>query len=413
MSTYNDASLIYYPSGYKAGTAYSLKPTDGSGDLTFTRASTATRVNESGLIEEVAANVPRLDNSQGGCSTLLLEPQRTNLALRSEEFDSASWAKVNSSVTANTTISPDGTLNADSIINNVGNNQFARIRQIPSVIIGQTYVYSCFFKRGSTNYGIIALFDGANFSAFFDLNNGTIENVSSGITTTIENFQDEWYKCSIIRTVATSSVQFLLSMSTNSSLNTSNLNDFVYIWGAQVEEGSYATSYIPTTTTSVTKTQDSAAKTGISSLIGQTEGTLYAEVYFPALTFGQSAYVSLTSGSFLNAVLIGKEPGSPDKYGFYIIASGTTIFVNTSNNLQNNFVKMAIAYKSGDWAAYLNGTLVASGTSTFTFNSPLSVLGLGPNDAATSITSEPSNVREVMTFPTRKSNAELATLTTL
>jgi hypothetical protein len=120
-------------------------------------------------------------------------------------------------------------------VNNVGNNQFARIRQIPSVIIGQTYVYSCFFKRGSTNYGIVSIFDGANFSAYFDLNNGTIENISSGITATIENYQDEWYKCSIIRTVTTISVQFLLSMSTNSSLNTSNLDDFVYVWGAQLE----------------------------------------------------------------------------------------------------------------------------------------------------------------------------------
>lgn len=82
MSTYDDASLIYYPSGYKAGTAYSLKPTDGSGDLTFTRASTATRVNAAGLIESVATGVPRIDYTGGGCGKLLLEPQRTNVVLQ-------------------------------------------------------------------------------------------------------------------------------------------------------------------------------------------------------------------------------------------------------------------------------------------------------------------------------------------
>ena len=82
MSTYDDASLIYYPSGVKAGTAYSLKPTDGSGDLTFTRASTATRVNSAGLIESVATGVPRIDYTSG-CGKLLLEPQRTNLVFPS------------------------------------------------------------------------------------------------------------------------------------------------------------------------------------------------------------------------------------------------------------------------------------------------------------------------------------------
>ena len=82
MSTYTDASLIYYPSGVKAGKAYSLKPTDGSGDLTFTRASTATRVNSAGLIESVATGVPRIDYTSG-CGKLLLEPQRTNLVFPS------------------------------------------------------------------------------------------------------------------------------------------------------------------------------------------------------------------------------------------------------------------------------------------------------------------------------------------
>jgi len=404
MSIYTDASLIYYPSGYKASKAYSLKPTDGSGDLTFTRASTATRVNESGLIEEVAANVPRLDNSQGGCSTLLLEPQRTNLALRSEEFDSASWAKVNSLVTANTTISPDGTLTADSIINNVGNNQFARIRQIPSVTIGQTYVYSCFLKRGSTNYGIIALYDGANFNAFFDLNNGTIENVSSGITTTIENFQDDWYKCSIIRTVTTISVQFVLSMSTNSSLNTSNLNDFVYIWGADLQLGSYPTSYIPTTTTAVTRVADSVSKTGISSLIGQTEGTLYYEGIVSA-----NAEVCNLNRSNTNAVFIYTR--STGEIAVYVYADGTGINLISAVQSSSRF-KCAIAYKSNSIAFYINGNLIAENTTaTFTPNITLDRFDIGYGGYVASTNAQTLN--QALIFKTRLSNAQLASLTTL
>ena len=115
MSNYTDASLIYYPSGYKAGEAYSLKPTDGSGDLTFTRASTATRVNESGLIESVATGVPRIDFTGGGCGKLLLEPQRTNLLLYSELFNNAYWSSFGITITPNSTTSPDGTLNAQKL----------------------------------------------------------------------------------------------------------------------------------------------------------------------------------------------------------------------------------------------------------------------------------------------------------
>jgi len=408
MSTYNDASLIYYPSGYKAGTAYSLKPTDGSGDLTFTRASTATRVNESGLIEEVAANVPRLDNSQGGCSTLLLEPQRTNLALRSEEFDSASWAKVNSSVTANTTISPDGTLNADSIINNVGNNQFARIRQIPSVIIGQTYVYSCFFKRGSTNYGIIALFDGANFSAFFDLNNGTIENVSSGITTTIENFQDEWYKCSIIRTVATSSVQFLLSMSTNSSLNTSNLNDFVYIWGAQVELGSYPTSYIPTSGTAVTRVADNYVVNNVytNGLITASGGTWFVHIIDNTIkrrgTGGKGIALSNTStaAATTNGFKIANASGTPNRLYISRILSGSSVdYLTTTDTL-----KIGVTWNGTTANVWVNGVKVINSTS-FTFT------------AMDYLTAQNGDVQKIiqsqMLFPTPLSDSDIIALTTI
>jgi type 1 fimbria pilin len=103
MSTYDDASLIYYPSGYKEDKIYSLKPTDGSGDLTFTRASSATRVNSDGLIES----------------------PRTNLVLYSEEFDNAYWTKTNVTITANATTAPDGNLTADKLVeNSVNGNHF-------------------------------------------------------------------------------------------------------------------------------------------------------------------------------------------------------------------------------------------------------------------------------------------------
>ena len=117
MSLYDDASLIMYPSGYKANKIYSLKPTNGSGDFDFTRASTATRVNADGLIESVASGVPRIDYTGGGCGKLLLEPQRTNKQTNSEQINTTNYPISSEiSVTANTGTAPDGAATADKII---------------------------------------------------------------------------------------------------------------------------------------------------------------------------------------------------------------------------------------------------------------------------------------------------------
>jgi hypothetical protein len=82
-----NSSLLLVPSGYKSGVVYSQIPTNGDGDLTFTRASSATRVNSDGEIEVVGSGVPRLDYSQGSCPALLLEPQRTNILTRNRAFN--------------------------------------------------------------------------------------------------------------------------------------------------------------------------------------------------------------------------------------------------------------------------------------------------------------------------------------
>jgi hypothetical protein len=98
MSLFDDASLVMIPSAYKDGKLYSIKPTDGSGDFTFSRSTAATRVNADGLIESVTDNVPRLDYTDSSCPALKLEPQRTNLIEYSEAFDNAYWTKTGSSV---------------------------------------------------------------------------------------------------------------------------------------------------------------------------------------------------------------------------------------------------------------------------------------------------------------------------
>jgi hypothetical protein len=244
----DDASLLVTPNAYKASVLYDIVPNTTLGDLGVVRATSATRVDANGLVE-----IPR-----------------TNLILQSQTFENASWSKINSSVIANTVIAPDGTMTADSIINNVGNNQFSRLRQIQSAIIGQSYSFSCFIKKGNTNFCNLTVFDGANFTAYFNIDDGNIGTLSSGITADIIPYEDNWYKCTLNRVASSTSLQFIISPCLIDNSNVSNLNDFIYLWGAQLETGLTATEYIPTVASIRTKfagiTQDGSSASNIPRL---------------------------------------------------------------------------------------------------------------------------------------------------
>ena len=141
-----------------------------------------------------------------------------------------------------------------------------------------------------------------------------------------------------------------------------------------MEFASYATSYIPTTSASVTRNADVVSKTGISSLIGQTEGTLYAEIYAKQAGSATNWY-EINDGTSNNWIFIGKEL---NKMRGYIRTSGTTHFDNTTFTITDNApMKVALAYKSGDYALYINGSLIASGSSSFTISGTISNVNIG------------------------------------
>jgi len=200
MSFFDDASLVMIPSGYKDQKVYSVKPTDGTGDLTFTRASDATRVASDGLIEKV----------------------RTNLILYSEQFDNAAWGKTTSAtVTANNVTSPDGTLNADTL--NAGANG-SQIQQTITGTIGTVYTVSMYIKR---------------ISGVGTVNLRAVENTNTPITVT-----SEWTRVSLTVTATTTTIRSGVTLAVS--------GNEVAIWGAQVEVSDFgATDYIATTTAAV------------------------------------------------------------------------------------------------------------------------------------------------------------------
>ena len=147
MSLANEASLLLIPSGYKSGKVYSVFPTDGDGDFTFTRGSDGTRKGAGGLVETMSSNIPRLDYSNGDCPSLLLEPERTNEFTYSEEFNQSVWFKSNSTITTNQIIAPDGTLTADLLTSTAsggGVYKFAGWQTTQKTI-------SIFVKKNSSN----------------------------------------------------------------------------------------------------------------------------------------------------------------------------------------------------------------------------------------------------------------------
>ena len=194
-------SLVMIPSGYKAQKVYSAVPTNGDGDFDFARSTSATRVNKDGLIEEVAVNVPRLDYSDGGCPSLLLEPQETQLISYSNDFSNADWQKYGVNLYYNSAIGVDGTLSATTLSRAAGTTN--RINQNKLLVAGNQYTISIYAKADSDKYITIGLIYGtSNYAAVqFDLVNGVVLNSYLAgsfnvYSPKIEKMPNNWYRVS-------------------------------------------------------------------------------------------------------------------------------------------------------------------------------------------------------------------------
>jgi hypothetical protein len=383
--------------------------------IDFTRASTATRVNESGLIESVATGVPRIDYTSG-FGKLLLEPQRTNVRTYSEDIIVSNlYGANNSTLTSVSITNPQNTSSANLLkLNsgaNTGNNTDGFSFGSGITLTNSTkYTQSIFVKAFGTNTFRIRSNVSGLVADFTLSGNGTAPTILGVLQgATIELMTNGWYRCTWTFTTTTS-VPGNRADAWTLKTGVANGTDGIYIWGAQIELGSYATSYIPTTSTAVTRVADTAYKTGISSLIGQTEGTLFVEVNLTTLQ-GAVARTFIDIGSASNRVFL----------GFTSLASNTIrLQIDTALGQRVDFravvsstgtIKVAAAYKDGDCALYVNGvagTLLANNSISFT---AISNLFLGQTLSSTAILGD--GISQALLFKTRLTNAELATLTTL
>ena len=311
----------------------------------FTRASSATRVNENGLIEVVGSNEPRIDYLNNTSGHLLLEPSRTNLALYSEEFDNAAWAGLGlgtasvPSVTANYGIAPDGSLTADRIQFDLNGGTTASDRSIKrQSITSQTDYVISFYVKSNTATDQKLLFHWGTDSDEFTATS-------------------EWQRFTLNKNGT--SVSYI-GLSLLGSLSSEDTAD-VLVWGAQVEQGSYATSYIPTSGSAVTRAADSCLDAGNSSVFNDSEGTLFLNLDFGE-NHSASRYISLNDDSNSNRIQIGRG-GTVGSLSYFVSIGGVTQVGVVLSEGTGQKLKLSIRYKANDYSIYSNGVEIYSNTS--------------------------------------------------
>jgi hypothetical protein len=415
-------SLILVPARFKTGKLYTpVATTSGgvvlgaSGDFNVTRATTATRVNASGLIEVVASGVPRLDyytsGGTAGCPALLVEPSGSNLYQRSEDFTNAYWSKVNSSVSGNQAVAPDGTSTAGKLIMNNGilpntANQSGFNRA--EVVTSSAYRFSMFAK--SAEFTGFRVRENLAAGTFLDVNlsNGTITNgsVAQFISPLAENYGNGWYRISWTSPTITNLNKYSIRVG-----STGDGVSGIFVWGAQVETGSIATSYIPTTTAAVTRNADVINVSGaVSGCIGQTEGTVYAEVDLRNIA-DTKAIIQSDDGTTDNRLILFVGT-APNRIQFLTVAAGANSVV--SGSIATGINKIAASYFSGSVQLYLNGSFLASGTPTAFPTVTRNNFSLGTRISSGVYAAQFNDrIRSAAIYTTRLTATELAALTTL
>jgi len=309
-------------------------------------------------------NVPRIDYTGGGCPHILAEPQRTNLITYSEDFQN-SYYDENNGVTAtnNSTTSPSGLVNASKILGSLNNAYIGRLQAYTTT--SKTVTTSVFLKQDSISdvglYYTGNLGDGANDNLQIDLNLGTLTSIGSGITASITPYSNGWYKVTSTYTTKASGSTLgirLYSLSAGS----------FFAWGWQLEEGSFATSYIPTSGSTVTRNQDQFTRDGISSLINSEEGVLFVEM--AALSDdGTPRSISLNSGASSNRVAIQFRAASGQINTAIVVGGAAQSVMPFTISQTAAYIKIALKWKVNDFALWVNGVEVGTDASGSTFTS--------------------------------------------
>jgi hypothetical protein len=351
------------------------------------------------------ANVPRLDYLNSSCPRLLLEPQRTNVLQQSEYLSSSYFTKNGTSVSTNQTVSPEGVQNASELTEDTSTGTHEITRSITNVV-STSYSISVFAKANTRNWIRLSSADGG--FVYFNLSTGE-KGTETNATGKIVPFSNGWYRCEITFTASgTNGSATIRIAESDGVISYTGESKSVYLYGFQYETGSYSTSYIPSYGAASTRGADACSKTGISSLIGQSEGTLFLDfIYKPVFDTTQTSYrASISDGTYGGRVSILAENSNT----LSVVITGVSLTGSTFPIVDGQRYKVAIGY-GATTDVYINGAKVysySSGTPTGTYTrfQFSDAVGLASRAFA-------GPINQALLFKTCLSNSELASLTTL
>ena len=396
------------PSGYKSSKIYSILPVDGSGDLTFARTSESTRVAENGLIQSTASGLPTMDWLNSDCPSFKMENLSTNYQFNSQDFRASNWVASNVDVTGNITADPKGIENADELIPNT-TNTFHHIQDVTTGFNqGALITYSLFVKKAGFSQVELLLADGAApFGTFgqvkFDLD--TLQTFGTTIGSfKYQDYGNGWYRLAITGNALSNNGAIVraAAFKLESQTFAGNGVDGLSIWGAQVEANPVASSYIYTTSGSVTRSTDVVSPKTLG--INKVKGTVFLDL--KASDVGYQSFIKLIGGPYnridfvfdsskrLN-ISIGNGP-APPFYSYQYVHN------------QERF-RFAVRWNNGTYSVFINGVNVGNFTTSSVFTS-LNQLAFNQGSGLLNFVGD---VYEVGIYTENLTDAEIIKLTTI
>lgn len=408
------------------GFAYGRGQASIAPHITFTRASSATYFNSTGVLTTAASNAPRFDYDPVTLQPkgLLIEEQRTNLLTHSEQFDNAAWTQTATTVTVNSTTAPDGVMSADKIVESSATSVHSVQQQgVASSASGVAYTLTMYLKAAERGFAFIGL-GGAGFVsvpyASVNLNTGAMA-VTNGFPTAYSAISSGggWWRVVITGTTTAvgsvvadirTSIDGVWANRTYTGDGTSGL----YIWGAQLEAGSFGTSYIPTTSAQATRAADVAVISQLVPWFNASEGTLFVEQTFGGGLIGSPAasnVIALNDGTTVNTIVLRTVADLTNPQADARVVTGGVTQMDTAGPqpvAAGTAYKRALAYKANDCAQAYNGVTPASELDTSVTLPAVTTLSIPQ------VASSATNcmwIKRLAYYPRRLSNAELQGLT--
>lgn len=387
--------------------------------ISFTRATTAAVMDRMGVMRTVPAGAPRWrwHPITGEPQGLMIENQRTNLVLRSEELDNASWSKTNASISANSVAAPDGATTADTL---TVSGASGSANQAVTITAGNALTVSAHFRQFTSSHARIRISDGTNqVAAWFNLASGAVGTAQAGAATVLysahsmEALPGGWYRCQLTVTTNTNTSQSLfLSCAAADNVEPAN-GDSVYVWGAQAESPgtiSAASTYIATAGSTQTRNGDALLVPTSSSWFSATAGTMLLE-WVGRQTTLSNVYAGIAGSSFDDTVYLFRLSAS--QLAMAVRAGGVVqaqIAVSHSNTDGTSY-RAAMAWSANDFALCIDGAAPSVDTSGAL---PSGVVRIGVGNAPWSASGNNQPfvpIRRLAYWPKRLANSVLQTLT--